>query len=266
VGFDDLMIFAMNYGNVPPPAPPAPPLLGVELASAGLAEDGGVYRLSLKEVSRSDGVVELALVVEGNDLFKGLSAEIEYEGGLEFISAQPSEALLGGSRVLFMGGEVDGVVRVDFAALGPGVAIGGNGPVATLSFRRSAESGLSVRITSADARDVDNEVLTLEFDGGASIDPGMPVMFALRGNSPNPFAGSTEIRFDVPRDAAVSLRIYNIHGQVVATLVDGSVAAGRHTETWDGLDSQGRKVSAGVYFCEMQSGSFVATSKLMISR
>jgi hypothetical protein len=123
-----------------------------------------------------------------------------------------------------------------------------------------------VQITSADARDVDNEVLTLEFDGGASIDPGTPAMFALRGNSPNPFSGSTEIRFDVPRDARVSLRIYNIHGQVVSTLVDGVVPAGRQAVTWDGLDSQGRKVSAGVYFCEMQSGSFAATSKLMINR
>jgi hypothetical protein len=257
----------MNYGNVPPPAPPAPaPQFGVELASAGLAEDGGVYRLSLIEVSRSDGVVELALVVEGNESFKGLSAEIEYEDGLEFISAQPSEALLGGSRVLFMGHEVDGVVRVDFAALGPGVAIGGNGPVATLSFRSSAESGSSVQIMSADARDVDNSPLLLELDSEVEVEPGMPVRFALRGNSPNPFAGSTEIRFDVPHVARVSLRIYNIHGQVVATLVDGVVPAGRQAVTWDGLDSQGRKVSAGVYFCEMQSGSFVATSKLMISR
>jgi flagellar hook assembly protein FlgD len=123
-----------------------------------------------------------------------------------------------------------------------------------------------VQITSADARDVDNSPLLLELDSEVEVEPGMPVMFALRGNSPNPFAGSTEIRFDVPRDAAVSLRIYNIHGQVVATLVDGVVPAGRHTETWDGLDSQGRKVSAGVYFCEMQSGSFVSTHKLMISR
>ncbi|MFC1799949.1 FlgD immunoglobulin-like domain containing protein, partial [Candidatus Eisenbacteria bacterium] len=266
VGFEDLMIFAINYGSVPPPSPALSPLPGVELASAGMAEASGVYRLSLKEVSRVDGVVELALIVEGNELFKGLSAEIEYDGGLEFVSAMPSEALLGGSRVLFMGGEVDGVVRVDFAALGLGVAIGGNGPVATLSFQTSSESGSSVQITSADARDVENNVLILEFDGGASIDPGMPAMFALRGNSPNPFAGSTEIRFDVPRDARVSLRIYNIQGQIVQTLVDGAVSAGRHAETWDGLDSQGRKVSAGVYFCEMQSGSFVATHKLMISR
>ncbi|MFC1800210.1 FlgD immunoglobulin-like domain containing protein, partial [Candidatus Eisenbacteria bacterium] len=217
-------------------------------------------------VSRVDGVVELALIVEGNEAFKGLSAEIEYDGGLEFVSAMPSEALLGGSRVMFMGGEVDGVVRVDFAALGGGVAIGGNGPVATLSFQTSGESGSSVRITSADARDVDNSLLLLELDSEVHVEPGMPLMFALRGNSPNPFTGSTEIHFDVPRDASVSLRIYNIQGQMVQTLVDGSVSAGRHSETWDGLDSQGRKVSTGVYFCEMQSGSFVATSKLMISR
>ncbi|MFC1800310.1 right-handed parallel beta-helix repeat-containing protein, partial [Candidatus Eisenbacteria bacterium] len=45
VGFDDLMIFSMNYGNVPPPSPALSPLPGVELASAGMAEASGVYRL-----------------------------------------------------------------------------------------------------------------------------------------------------------------------------------------------------------------------------
>ena len=150
--------------------------------------------------------------------------------------------------------------------LGGGVGIGGNGPVAMLSFRRSGESGSSVRITSADARDVDNNVLLLSVDDEIRVEPGMPEAFALRGNSPNPFTGSTEISYDIPREAAVMLRIYNIHGQVVRTLVDGAVAAGRHSETWDGLDSQGRKVSAGVYFCKMKSGPFASTHKMMISR
>ncbi|MFC1800034.1 FlgD immunoglobulin-like domain containing protein, partial [Candidatus Eisenbacteria bacterium] len=277
VDFDDLMIFAMNYGNVPPaPAPlsdpvwsvefasAGAPMPGIELVSAGLAEDAGIYRLSLVEMSQVDGIVELALVVEGNEMFKGLSAEIEYDhGGLEFMSALPSEALLGGSRVLFMGGEVDGVLRVDFAALGSGVAIGGNGPVATLSFQRSGDSGSSVQITSADARDVENNVLILEFDGGAQVEPGMPAMFALRGNSPNPFTGSTEIHFDVPREASMSLRIYNIQGQLVRTLVDGSVSAGRYSETWDGLDGAGQSLPSGVYFVRMSADDYEHKAKIL---
>jgi hypothetical protein len=165
-----------------------------------------------------------------------------------------------------MGDEVEGVVRVDLAVLGDGVGIGGNGPVATLSFHRSGESVSSVRIASADARDVDNSLLLLELDEEVRVEPGMPVAFALKGNVPNPFTGSTEIHFNVPHEASVRLRIYNIQGQMIQTLVDGTVSAGRHSETWDGHDSQGQRVSAGIYFCEMQSGSFVATSKLMISR
>jgi hypothetical protein len=257
----------MNYGNVPPPSPPGAPVLGVELASAGLAEDALSYRVSLREISEAGDMVELALVVEGNDLFKGLSAEVEYDpSGLEFVSVVPSEALVSGSRVLFMGDEVGGVVRVDLAALGGGVGIGGNGPVAMLSFLRRGESGSSVKIASVDARDVDNNVLLLTVEDEVEVKPGLPEVFALRGNSPNPFTGSTEISYDIPRESSVILRIYNIHGQVIRTLVDGAVSAGRHSETWDGLDSEGRRVSAGVYFCEMRSGSFVSTHKLMISR
>jgi hypothetical protein len=211
-------------------------------------------------------MVELALVVEGNEMFKGLSTEVEYDhSGLEFTSAKPSEALLSGSRVLFMGDEVEGVVRVDLAVLGDGIGIGGNGPVATLSFQRIGESVSSVRIASADARDVDNSLLLMELDEEVRVEPGMPAAFALKGNSPNPFTGSTEIRFDVPHSAHVRLSIYNIHGQVVRTLVDGNVPAGRHSEAWDGLDIQRRRVSAGIYFCEMRSGSFVSTSKLVIT-
>jgi hypothetical protein len=123
-----------------------------------------------------------------------------------------------------------------------------------------------VRITSAGARDVDNNVLLLSVDDEIRVEPGLPEVFSLRGNSPNPFTGSTEISYDIPREASMMLRIYNIHGQVVRTLVDGSVAAGRHSATWDGHDSQGRKVSAGVYFCKMKSGSFVSTCKVMINR
>jgi hypothetical protein len=267
VGFEDLMIFAMNYGNVPPPpVPPGPAMLGVELATADLAAEAASYRLSLKEVSRADGLVELALVVEGNELFKGLSAEVAYDGGLEFVSVIPSEALLSGSRVLFMGDGVKGVVRVDLAALGAGVGIGGNGPVATLSFISRGETGKGVRITSADARDVDNNVLMLSVDDEIHVERHLPEVFALRGNSPNPFTATTQIGYDVPREAAVMLSIYNIQGQKVRTLLDGVAPAGRHSVTWDGRDSNGQPVAAGVYFCEMQSGVFVSTHKVMISR
>jgi hypothetical protein len=263
VGFEDLMIFAINYGNVPP-APGGGGVMGVELARLGMAADASGYRLSLVEVSDEDGVVEMALVVEGNDLFKGLSVDVEYDHeGLEFVSVEPSEGLTGGSRVMFMGGEVGGVVKVDLAALGAGVGIGGDGPVAVLRFTRRGAEATEVGIGQAEARDVDNRVLLLSVNEGVRVDAALPEEFALRGNSPNPFASTTQIGYDVPRAAQVGLRIYNIQGQMVRTLVDGPVPAGRHSETWDGLDGRGHAVPRGVYFLKMSADGNAHMMKLV---
>jgi hypothetical protein len=65
---------------------------------------------------------------------------------------------------------------------------------------------------------------------------------------PNPFRGSTEIRFDVPNAARVGVVIYDAAGRELRSLADGVMAAGPHTVAWDGADASGRRVPSGVYF------------------
>ena len=80
---------------------------------------------------------------------------------------------------------------------------------------------------------------------------------------PNPFALPTTIRYSITRDCHVELKIYNISGQVVITLVDGPKKVGIHKVRWDGKDDKGRNVVSGVYFCQFKVDDFISTKKVI---
>lgn len=88
-----------------------------------------------------------------------------------------------------------------------------------------------------------------------------PIEFDLRQNYPNPFNPSTTISYDLPARSHVTLRIFNVLGQEVATLVNGEVEAGRHQVWWDA-----RRLSSGVYVYRMSAGDFVETKKMILVR
>lgn len=102
----------------------------------------------------------------------------------------------------------------------------------------------------------------------AADDPSklLPTTFALNGNFPNPFNSSTEISFDVPKAALLTLTLYNIIGQEVVTLVNQTVDAGRHTVSWDGKDARGLDSGTGIYLVRMTADGQSFTGKLMLLR
>ena len=93
--------------------------------------------------------------------------------------------------------------------------------------------------------------------GGASA--LQPTQYSLEQNYPNPFNPSTMIRYTLPVSGRVAVRVYNILGQVVATLVDGTQNAG----TYD-VSFSASALSSGVYFYRIESGSFEAVKKMML--
>jgi hypothetical protein len=99
--------------------------------------------------------------------------------------------------------------------------------------------------------------------------PAAPAAFSLRQNYPNPFNPSTRIAYAVPAVASVSLRIYNVLGQVVATLVNGVVNQGQHETVWNGTDNNGKSVASGIYFYRLDAapaagGSAFRSMKKMV--
>jgi hypothetical protein len=81
---------------------------------------------------------------------------------------------------------------------------------------------------------------------------------------PNPFNPSTTISFGVPSPSHVELNIYDAAGRHISKMVSGRREAGVHTITWDGTNSEGAKVTSGVYFARLIVGETVLTSKLVL--
>lgn len=92
----------------------------------------------------------------------------------------------------------------------------------------------------------------------------LPSGFALQQNYPNPFNPTTSIQFTVPRASHVTLEIFNVLGQKVATLADGPSSVGDHTVVWDGTGDRATPVSSGVYLYRLQAGDFIRTRKMVL--
>ena len=94
-----------------------------------------------------------------------------------------------------------------------------------------------------------------------------PVLFALHQNYPNPFNTTTEIRYNLDERARVTLRIYNVLGQVVATLIeDAWETAGLHTAGWDGRNEDGRPAASGTYFYTLTVDDRRVTKAMVLVR
>ena len=89
-----------------------------------------------------------------------------------------------------------------------------------------------------------------------------PANFVLSQNYPNPFNPKTDINYQIPDELHVKVKIYNMRGEEVRTLVDGKRYAGTHSVTWDGHDNSGNKVSSGVYIYRLNAGKYTATKKM----
>lgn len=90
----------------------------------------------------------------------------------------------------------------------------------------------------------------------------LPDNFELSQNYPNPFNPSTTIRFGLPSPSNVSLRIYNIQGEEVRTLVCDYLSGGFYEVEWDGRDEAGSQVASGIYIYRIQAGNFVQSKKM----
>jgi hypothetical protein len=94
-----------------------------------------------------------------------------------------------------------------------------------------------------------------------------PRALELHAAAPSPFTRVTEIRFDLPQPATVGLRLYDVGGRLVRTLIaNGAFPAGWHRAYWDGTADDGRSAAAGVYFCEMRSSANVRVSRIVLVR
>ncbi|HNW58455.1 MAG TPA: T9SS type A sorting domain-containing protein [bacterium] len=102
---------------------------------------------------------------------------------------------------------------------------------------------------------------------GVATRPEMhPAQFALLQNYPNPFNPETAIGYQLPAKSRVGIRIYNLQGELVSSLLDKEESAGAHAIIWYGRDSHGRSLPSGVYFARMNAGDWTRTIKMTLMR
>jgi hypothetical protein len=100
------------------------------------------------------------------------------------------------------------------------------------------------------------DAITVTINGGQSAE--------LMQNSPNPFNPSTTIKFFIPDNSNVTVKIYDMLGREVATLVNGQTLAGYHIVFWNGRDKYGSQAASGIYLYRLTAGNFMGTKKMIL--
>ncbi|MBN2030493.1 T9SS type A sorting domain-containing protein [bacterium] len=93
-----------------------------------------------------------------------------------------------------------------------------------------------------------------------------PDRFLVSHNYPNPFNPATTIAFELPLTTRTTVKIYDLLGHEVTTLLDRTISAGKYQVSWDGRDAGGRQSSSGVYFYRIEAGPFQSSSKMILMR
>jgi hypothetical protein len=264
IGFEDLMILSMNYGN-------ASPARGRDAAlSCAAVRDRALLALERKGAElAAQEILDVDLVLRGGgEHVKGISSVLTFdEDVLELLSvAQGESEGAVGESFFFSRGE-EGRLRVDFAVLGTGTTMPETCVVATLQFLVRSGDSSSLNIEDAVLRDLNNSdvaCLTSGLDLGGSEEA--PRVLRLRQNVPNPFNPRTSIAFDLPEKRWVTLRVCSVDGREVATLVNEERDSGVCEVHWNGVDDRGATAATGVYFYVLDAGGLRLTRKMVLMR
>jgi hypothetical protein len=182
-----------------------------------------------------------------------------------------ANAIVSGVRVVALNaqgdvasiGITDAIGAYELNAVAPGFV--------TLVADRQGYDAAQISVTvTANVYTLDNVNITMSPSSPTSVgQPGvLPEKFALSQNYPNPFNPSTKISYALSVPSVVTLKVFNILGQEVATLFDGTSAAGTFDAVWDGKDNLGRAVASGVYMYKLHatggSTEFLQTRKMLL--
>jgi hypothetical protein len=149
-----------------------------------------------------------------------------------------------------------------------------SGDMGTLRFVRTAPGQPQVGILEAAFVDSNHEEDWIIEDSGqiefappAQADLDVPVRFAFRSVTPNPIASRTAVNFDIPLPGAhVKIKIYDVSGREVRTLVDEHKSPGYYSKVWDTRNNGRKRVAPGIYFCRVEAGDFKDTKKMILLR
>ena len=205
-------------------------------------------------------------------ILEGISGKVQ-EG--DILRAYANDELVGSINIIEE--HLTGIRAIDLVAHGSVDLSEWDGPILSgydkgdeIEIRLfSIQDQVELRVESDLNVNVYGENEQMSFGSATVYDaPAMPTDFRLAQNYPNPFNPTTTIEYNVATSGFVSLEVYDVMGRLVKTLVDNQwVVAGQtsgYSVTWNGLDDNGQKVSAGLYIYRLQSGSMSTSNKMIL--
>jgi hypothetical protein len=150
------------------------------------------------------------------------------------------------------------------------LSVQSSGEVITVGWKRHASQAAAILKAGSRRIPIEGEgsVQLGRADGPLSLMLGgevaVPEVYTLLQNYPNPFNPTTVIRYGMPAAGHVTLMVYNLLGQRVATLVDEVQEAGYRTVEWNATNGTGSPLGSGVYFYELRAGDFVQARKMVV--
>jgi hypothetical protein len=267
VNFTDFIGFAQAYQRVA--VAPAAKLVSIPTAPG--MNDNAEMALSLTSDRVLVGeTVSVDVSLANTKSLYGYGLTLTYDPSkFELVEAVPAENDLlkanGGETPLFLTHSEEAGQVTLMNAVVDGAPVSGEGSIVTVTFRvlREFEDNARFEIAEGlvfDPKQLSNPVVAL---GGLNVET-TPTEFALLQNYPNPFNPETTIKYNLAEGSSVQLRIYNIVGQVVRTLVADRQSAGRYQVRWNGTDDRGVAVSSGIYFYQISAGKFQDVKRLML--
>ncbi|MDZ7261763.1 MAG: dockerin type I domain-containing protein, partial [candidate division KSB1 bacterium] len=230
-------------------------------------------QLSLSDVSLSPGgQAELPVTLSSDGAVAGVQVKITYPAAALKVSA-PVLTKRAQEMEMAVTEEKGRLTLLLYSSQGKAIA-SGNGAIFNLPIEAV---GTSEGVVSLDVEEVilaDPQGGTMEVTvspGSVTVAKPLPAHYELGQNYPNPFNPETTIEYRLPHDSQVTLKIFNLLGKEIRVLVAKNQEAGVHKVQWDGRDSQGQKVTSGVYLYQIaiQSPSgqaFTSTRKLVVIR
>lgn len=220
--------------------------------------------------SSSDQLVVEISATKVNDL-SGYEFTLTYDADqLTFLSAEGGDLLssLGGETPVLLSISNSGELKLANVIAGATeeTAPEGDGVIARINFRMEGKDA-DLRLDDICFMDVNGVKDGIPSPTG--VDPFhigdlIPRVYSLNQNYPNPFNPTTQIMYGLPKDSQVELKVFNIMGQEVTTLVNGWQKAGYRSVVWDGRDNSGHPVASGVYFYRLKAGGFNSIKKMVL--
>ena len=259
VNFEDLVLFAMNYGRVNVAAEAVANRLEAS-ANSGPSS----VKLTVGQTPALGQTFDAVLYFEGSGNVQALSAKLGFNPAVvEPVGVVRGELLDRQSAPADVFSSEPG--SVDAAVFGTGEGLAGSGELARVTFRVKAAGDPGITIGTLDARDQANQPVAIEQTTPVEARP-TPAQLVLASSYPNPFANTTTVVFGLPRAASVKLVVFDIQGRAVRHLIDGTVSAGWARVMWDGRDDAGRGLQSGAYVIRLAAGERVITRSVRLVR